>query len=56
MSDDDSQDKPEGGQPEGRPATQPGAQADGPRGPQTFQGLANLRQAPGARQSRRRGR
>jgi small subunit ribosomal protein S9 len=41
MSDDNSQDKPEGEQPSDRPAEAGGQ----PRGPQTFQGLASLRQA-----------
>jgi small subunit ribosomal protein S9 len=41
MSDDNSQDKPEGEQPSDRPAEAGGL----PRGPQTFQGLASLRQA-----------
>ena len=41
MSDDDRQDRPEGDQPQGRPA----GQAGGQRPAQTFQGLASLRQA-----------
>jgi small subunit ribosomal protein S9 len=41
---DDASDKPEGEEPQGRPAGEAGA----PRGAQTFQGLASLRQAMAA--------